>query len=47
MVPVYEPTDHGVEKNDERSPEGRDEEKHLLSLWHLSSSKVTGTPYHV
>ena len=46
-VPIYEPTNHGVEKNDECGPEGRNEEKHLGFVWLLPSRKVTSTPYQV
>lgn len=47
VVSIHEPTDQGIKKNDERGSECRDEEKHFGSLGHLSSSKVTSTPYHV
>ena len=47
VMPVYEPTDHGVEKNDECSPERRDEEKRFGPVWHPSSCKITSTSYQV
>ena len=47
MVSVDEPTDHGVKKDDEGGSECRDEEERFGSVWHLSSSKITSTPYHV
>ena len=47
VMPVHEPTDHGVKKNDECGSQGRDEEKHLGSLWHPSSCEITTAPDQV
>lgn len=47
VMPICKIADEGVKKNNESGSECRDEEKHLGSLWQLSSSKVTSIAYQI
>ena len=44
MVSIDQPADHCVKQDDKHSPQGGQEEEHLSSVWHPTSSEVEGTP---